>query len=134
MILRVDPSASTPPYEQLRAQITAMAASGALPAGTRLPSIRQLAGDLGLASGTVARAYRELEQAGVIATRGRHGTHVQGPPSPAQPAEVERRLAQAARDFAVAAAQLGATEPAALAAVAVAFADLTGISAHPRPA
>jgi len=107
VILQIDPGAAVPPYEQLRAQVTAMAASGALPVGTRLPSIRQLAGDLGLAAGTVARAYRELEQAGVR----------------------RRRLAQAARDYAVAAAQIGATQPEALDAVARAVVDL----AQPAP-
>jgi GntR family transcriptional regulator len=125
VILQIDTDAAVPPYEQLRAQITAMAVIWALPVGTRLPSIRQLAGDLGLAAGTVARAYRELEQAGVITTRGRHGTHVQGPPRPAPGEERERRLAHAARDYAVAAAQLGATQAEALDAIAQAVADLT---------
>ena len=44
--------------------------------GTRLPAVRQLAADLGLAVNTVARAYRELEAAGLVETRGRHGTVV----------------------------------------------------------
>ena len=62
--------------------------------GTRLPSIRQLAGDLGLAGGTVARAYRELEQEGVVATRGRHGTVVAEPVGgPARGARHPRRPA-----------------------------------------
>lgn len=38
--------------------------------------MRQLAGDLGLAVNTVARAYRELEMAGLVETRGRHGSFV----------------------------------------------------------
>ena len=74
MILRIEPEGHIPPYEQVRSQIATMAVSGVLPEGTRLPAIRQLASDLGLAGGTIARAYRELEQAGVITTRGRHGT------------------------------------------------------------
>ena len=76
VILRVDSSSPVPPYEQIRAQVGAMVDAGVLAPGARLPSIRQLAGDLGLAGGTVARAYRELEQEGVVATRGRHGTVV----------------------------------------------------------
>jgi DNA-binding transcriptional regulator YhcF (GntR family) len=76
MIIQVDPQSPTPPYEQVRAGIAARAADGSLPAGTRLPPVRQLAGDLGLAVNTVARAYRELEQAGLVQTRGRHGTFV----------------------------------------------------------
>lgn len=74
--LAIDPSSATPPYEQLRARVSEQARSGALPAGTRLPPVRQLATDLGLAANTVARAYRELEQDGVVVTRGRHGTFV----------------------------------------------------------
>lgn len=55
-----------PPYEQLREQIAGLIATGLLQAGQRLPPVRQLAADLGLAGGTVARAYRELEQAGLV--------------------------------------------------------------------
>jgi DNA-binding transcriptional regulator YhcF (GntR family) len=47
----------------------------------KLPTVRQLAGELGLAVNTVARAYRELEVAGLVETRGRQGTFVAGPPS-----------------------------------------------------
>lgn len=72
----VDPTSHVPPYEQVRAQLAEQAASGALPPGHRLPPVRRLAEDLGLAANTVARAYRELEQAGVVQTRGRHGTFV----------------------------------------------------------
>ena len=78
MNIQVDTSSAVPPYEQLRLQIRSMVASGALPEGTRLPSIRQLAGDLGLAVNTVGRAFRELENDGVIEARGRHGTRVTG--------------------------------------------------------
>ena len=52
--------------------------SGALPAGHRLPPVRHLAGELGLAANTVARAYRELEADGIIETRGRAGSFVTG--------------------------------------------------------
>jgi GntR family transcriptional regulator len=76
VILDVDLGSAVPPYEQIRAQVTALARVGALPAGLRLPSIRQLAADLGVASGTVARAYRELENDHVVVARGRHGTTI----------------------------------------------------------
>lgn len=72
----LDPGSATPPYEQLRAQVAARAASGDLPAGTKLPTVRGLAGDLGVAPGTVARAYKELEADGVVVTEGRRGTFV----------------------------------------------------------
>ena len=71
-----DPRSPVPPYEQVRAQVARQVQSGALPPGTRLPTVRRLAGDLGLAVNTVARAYRELERDGVVVTRGRNGTVV----------------------------------------------------------
>ncbi|WP_370248922.1 GntR family transcriptional regulator [Nocardioides sp.] len=74
-----DPASDVAPFEQLRAQIAARVAAGELPAGTRLPAVRALAADLGLAAGTVARAYKELEADGVVETRGRHGTVVRAP-------------------------------------------------------
>lgn len=80
MMLEIDPDSAVPSYEQLRQQVSALVLIGALEAGARLPSIRQLANDLGLASGTVARAYRELEADGVVRTRGRHGTTISGSP------------------------------------------------------
>jgi DNA-binding transcriptional regulator YhcF (GntR family) len=106
MIVSVDLDSPLPPYEQIRAQITTMAASGVLPPGSRLPAIRQLAADLGLATGTVARAYRELETAGVILTRGRHGTHIATPPA-LTPQQRDDQLRQAAASYARHATQLG---------------------------
>ena len=72
----VDPASGTPPFEQLRRQVAAMVAEGTLSPGSRMPTVRRLAADLGLAANTVARAYRELETDGVIATHGRKGTFV----------------------------------------------------------
>ena len=63
-------------YEQVRATLATRIADGSLAAGTRLPTVRTLAADLGVAPHTVARAYRELEQAGLVDTRGRAGTVV----------------------------------------------------------
>jgi GntR family transcriptional regulator len=117
--LTIDPAAPVPPYEQLRQQVTALVLAGSLARGDRLPSIRQLANDLGLAGGTVARAYRELEADGVVATRGRHGTVIEGPPrGPAPPAN----LLEAARSYADQASRSGASLEDALTAVRVAFA------------
>jgi DNA-binding transcriptional regulator YhcF (GntR family) len=74
MDIHIDHDAATAPYEQVRMRIADLAATGELTAGTRLPPVRQLATDLGLAANTVARAYRELEHAGLVETRGRLGT------------------------------------------------------------
>ena len=74
MIVSVDTSSAVPTYEQIRAQITALANSGALPARTRLPAVRQLADDLGVAPGTVAKAYQQLEETGITTAHRRRGT------------------------------------------------------------
>ena len=75
-MFQIDRSSAVAPYEQLRSQIIDAIASGSLAVDTRLPPVRTLAADLGTAAGTIARAYRELEEAGVVITRGRHGTFV----------------------------------------------------------
>ena len=78
MRLVVDAAAAEPPYEQVRQQVAALVSDGTLRPGDRLPTVRRLAEDLELAVNTVARAYRELEQSGVIETRGRAGSFVTG--------------------------------------------------------
>lgn len=72
----VDVSSPIPPFEQVRAQLETLIVSGTLHPDERLPPIRQLAADLGLAVGTVARAYRELEAAGLVQSRHGGGTKV----------------------------------------------------------
>lgn len=75
-MIELDLRSTVPPYDQVRAQITAMVEGGVLPPGARLPPIRQLAGDLGVSASTIARAYRELESDGLVVTKGRNGTLV----------------------------------------------------------
>lgn len=107
MIIEVDTGDPVPPYEQIRSQVATMIASGVLTAGDRLPPVRQLAADLGLAVNTVARAYRELEADGLVHGRVRHGTTVTAGPSTLPPAEVRRRLTDAARAYVMTVRQLG---------------------------
>ncbi len=78
-MLVIDPRSSVPPFEQLRQQLMAQINTGELPPGSRLPAVRRLASDLGLAPNTVARAYRELEATGFVRTAGRNGTVVAVP-------------------------------------------------------
>ena len=75
-LIPLDPGASEPPYEQLRRQIATRAASGELPPGTRLPTVRALAEGLHLAVNTVAKTYRAMEADAVVVTEGRRGTFV----------------------------------------------------------
>ena len=69
--ITVDTSSPVPPFEQIRAAVAELIAVGALAPETPLPSVRQLATDLGLAAGTVQRAYTELRLAGLVCTRSR---------------------------------------------------------------
>ena len=108
-VLPLDPTRPEPPYEQLRAQLASRAASGELPAGTRLPTVRGLAADLHLAVNTVARAYRQLEADGVITTEGRRGTFIA-----ATPASASTDATEAAAEFAATARRLGLTLPEAI--------------------
>ncbi|MGW3104808.1 GntR family transcriptional regulator [Streptomyces sp. NPDC001100] len=112
MTLKIHIDDSAAPYEQIRAQISEQARSGALPVGHRLPTVRGLAESLGLAANTVAKAYRALETDGVIETRGRNGTLIAAAGSAA-----EREAAAAAQAYAERVRRLGLTESDALAAV-----------------
>ncbi|MEV0601444.1 GntR family transcriptional regulator [Streptomyces sp. NPDC050315] len=114
--LVVDPEAADAPYEQVRTQIAEQARSGRLPAGFRLPTVRGLAGELGLAANTVAKAYRALESDGVIETRGRNGTFI----AAAGDAGAQQ-AAEAALAFAQRAQRLGLDHQAALAAAVTAL-------------
>jgi len=88
-------------YDQLRTAVIGAVREGRLPAGARLPTVRALAAELGLAVNTVARSYRELESAGIIETRGRNGTFV------ARADPVDAAMAAAARAYADVARSLG---------------------------
>ncbi|MEU0394153.1 GntR family transcriptional regulator [Streptomyces sp. NPDC006208] len=107
----IDTDSATAPYEQLRAQVSSQARSGRLPVGHKLPTVRGLAEELGLAANTVAKAYRALESDGVVETRGRNGTFIAAAGDAAA-----RELAAAAQAFAERAQRLGVPQSAALAA------------------
>ena len=117
--ITVDVTSPTPPYEQIRAQVAGFIATGLLLAGARLPTMRALAADLGVAVGTVARAYRELEAGGLVASRRRTGTVVTGlPTAPAAPPEVRA----AADELAARATRAGLDEQATVALLRAALA------------
>lgn len=113
--LVVDLDSGVAPWRQVRDQLVQFIAGGMLPVGTRLPAIRQLATDLGLAAGTVARAYRELEADGVLHTARRRGTVVARAPAEPNP------LQALADTYATRARTLGADLDGALAAVRRAY-------------
>jgi DNA-binding transcriptional regulator YhcF (GntR family) len=113
MIIAVDPGHPLPVYEQVREQVVRMVAAGTLLPGTQLPTIRQLAADLGLAKGTVAKAYELLESDAVISTRGRKGSFVLEM-EPVSARERKASLDAAAEALVVNARQLGADEEEAV--------------------
>jgi len=113
--VRIDQHAAKPLFDQLRTQIIDGIRDGKLPPGTRLPTVRELAGQMSLAVNTVARAYRELESAGVLETRGRFGTFV------ARVDPADSAMATAAHTFVSTARALGVEKDDALKYVEAAF-------------
>jgi DNA-binding transcriptional regulator YhcF (GntR family) len=109
-VFSIDVSSDVHPYEQLRTQVIQSVKSGDLAAGAKLPTVRGLAEELGLAANTVARAYRELEADGFVETRGRNGSFVS-----AQGDVTEQQAALAARAYADRIRQLGLDPAEALA-------------------
>lgn len=115
-LVTLDPGSPSPPYEQVREQVRERVASGELAPGTRLPTVRALASELGIAVNTVARGYRELEALGVIETRGRAGSVVTG-------AGADRAAREAAHEYAATLRALGLGEDDAVDLVRRAFAQ-----------
>ena len=116
MRLVVDPHSTTPPFEQIRMQVIEAVRTGTLAPGDKLPTVRRLAEDLGLAPNTVARSYRALEQDEVIETRGRLGSFVAATGDATQ-----RQMQRAAVAFADRAKSLGVAPDEALAIVRAAL-------------
>ncbi|WP_433208204.1 GntR family transcriptional regulator [Nocardia sp. CA-107356] len=98
-----------PPYEQLRLGVIAQVRSGELAAGTKIPTVRALAAQLGIAPNTVARAYRELEADGVVETRGRQGSFIASSGDP-----TKDLAGRAATDYVATIRRLGLDDEAAL--------------------
>lgn len=124
----VDAASAVPVYEQLRRQITTLATTGALRAGDRLPAARTLAADLGLALGTVQRAYTELERSGTVVSRRRTGTVV------AAVVEVEEDVRWAAEGFVERALSSGLSPTEALDVVRGALARVEARAREATPA
>jgi DNA-binding transcriptional regulator YhcF (GntR family) len=118
MDIVVDHDSAVPPYEQVRLRIAELAGSGRLAAGFRLPPVRALASELGLAVNTVARSYRELEQAGLVETRGRAGTVIT-----AKAAKTPAEARRAAQGYAATMRRLGIAPDQALDLIRAALTD-----------
>ena len=114
----IDTASPVPPFEQLRAHFARQIQDHTLAVGSRLPTIRHLAADLGLAVNTVGRAYRELEAAGLIETRGRAGSFVS-----AAGEEGREQARRAAADYAAVIARVGIDASEAIRIVEAALAS-----------
>ena len=99
----IDRLSQVSPFEQVRDGLAAAVRTGRLAPCDRLPTVRTLAGEIGLSSNTVARAYRELEEAGVVETRGRNGTFVsaQGPGRAQEAAQATAVYAKRLRELGI---------------------------------
>jgi DNA-binding transcriptional regulator YhcF (GntR family) len=115
-LIIIDDASGLPPFEQVRSQLARQISDRTLAVGTRLPTVRALATELGLAANTVARAYRELEEAGMVETRGRAGTFVSALGDRSRIA-----LRQAAAEYATTVRALGIEPAEALEAVRAAL-------------
>lgn len=104
-MIRIDHGSAEPPYDQVKRQLSEQITTGELAAGDRLPTVRALAEDLGLAPNTVAKAYRELEAAGLIDTRGRSGSFVSGDGTAASARRAAAEYVRRTRELGLSAAQ-----------------------------
>ena len=95
----IDEALDAPPYAQIAAQVRAAIVRGDLDGGALLPTVRQLAGDLGVAPNTVARAYAELQDEGWLVGEGRRGTRVAQRSPQAQARERETALRERVASF-----------------------------------
>ncbi|WP_305094196.1 GntR family transcriptional regulator [Prescottella sp. R16] len=116
MDIDIDHGSGVPPFEQLRLRILELVRREDLVAGTKLPTVRKLAADLGVAPNTVARTYRELEQLGVIETRGRLGSFVAASGDPTR-----ARAQRAANEYVAELRRMGISDADAAVFVATAL-------------
>ena len=79
-VIRIDVSGPKPLEEQITLALRQALAQGGIAAGEGLPSVRQLAGDLGVHWNTVARAYRRLADEGLVVVRRGRGAVVRDTP------------------------------------------------------
>ncbi len=123
--LRVDPTDAVPIWRQIEDGMRRLVACGSLRPGGTVPSVRDLARDLGVNPMTVSKAYQRLTEAGVFEVRRGEGTFVASAPPAVGRAERGRTLKAAALRYGSLAVTLGASEAEAKAAVAEAWSALT---------
>lgn len=109
-MIRLQEHSASPIYEQIVEQLKALVAKGAMKAGDRVPSVRELSSMLLINPNTVSKAYQELERQGVIQTIRGKGTFVSSNEAPRMAAERLEALQREIRRLAVEAKSLGLSE------------------------
>ena len=97
--IRIDLGAAVPAYRQIASALRALLVAGTFPIGQPLPTVRQLAVDLGVHHNTVAEAYRVLSDEGWLALRRRHGAIVLDRSRPSPPRAARTSLLQQLREL-----------------------------------
>ncbi len=106
--LKLDFRSELPIYTQIVEQIRRLVANGVLKPGDQLPTVRQLATELRVNFNTIARAYRLLDEAGLISTQQGRGTYIWEQPSPATNLKLRRQvLEELTRQYLADATRLG---------------------------
>ena len=125
-LLDIDPAAAAPIWRQIEDGMRRLVASGALPVGTAVPSVRELARELRINPATVSKAYQRLVADGALEVRRGEGTFVAERSDSALADERARLLAVAAERFVDAARAMGITEPDAMTAISTAWREIDG--------
>jgi len=123
-LLRIEPADPRPIWRQIEEGVRHLIASGALAAGSPIPSVRDLARDLQINPATVSKAYQRLTDAGVLAVRRGDGTYVSAEPPVLAPDERRQKLQEGALRYVSLAATLGADETEAAEALTAAWRGL----------
>ena len=98
-VIRIDLASPVPAYRQIVNALRALLVAGTFPIGEPLPTVRQLAVDLGVHHNTVAEAYRVLSEEGWLALRRRHGAIVLDRSRPTPPRQARASLLQKLREL-----------------------------------
>ena len=122
--LDVDPSAGTPIWRQIEDGVRRLLASGRVPVGTAVPSVRELARALRINPATVSKAYRRLTDAGLLTVRRGEGTFVAELPTGDRSEERRRLLQHGAAEFSRVARGIGASREEAVQAMRDAWNEL----------
>jgi len=123
-LLDIDPAAAAPIWRQISDGMRRLVASGALPAGTAVPSVRELARELRVNPATVSKAYQLLVADGALEVRRGEGTFVAERSDGALADERRRLLRDAAQRFAEVARSMGVTEDDAKTAISTAWREI----------